>query len=131
MRLWHYNLIPLLSKQRLLGQHQDCCAFRGLGWSRKNSTVDYVWSYSPLTLVDYHFRVIRELERRAVCIDPVWKDVRYRGKRCEPYSVSETLQMIVGERYKEHDLKYLYSCVKNLRDKGEVISMETAIQRWG
>lgn len=30
MRLWHEELIPLLPRQQLLGQHRECCAMREL-----------------------------------------------------------------------------------------------------
>lgn len=42
MRLWHESLIPYLPRQRLLGQHRECCALRGKEWSKKHSTVDFV-----------------------------------------------------------------------------------------
>lgn len=31
MRLWHEELIPLLPRKQLLGQHRECCALRGNG----------------------------------------------------------------------------------------------------
>ena len=31
MRLWHEQLIPILPKNQLLGQHRECCAIRGDG----------------------------------------------------------------------------------------------------
>ena len=39
MRLWHEELIPYLSNQRLSNQHRECCALRGLGWGRKHKTI--------------------------------------------------------------------------------------------
>lgn len=35
MRLWHRDLLPLLDRQRLLAQHRECAALRGLGWGKK------------------------------------------------------------------------------------------------
>ncbi len=40
MRLWHYQLIPHLPCQQLLGQHRECCALRGKGWGKKHATVN-------------------------------------------------------------------------------------------
>lgn len=31
MRLWHQDIIELLPRQQLLGQHRECCALRGNG----------------------------------------------------------------------------------------------------
>lgn len=31
MRLWPEQLIPILHKNQLLGQHRECCALRGDG----------------------------------------------------------------------------------------------------
>lgn len=31
MRLWNEEIIPLLPKNQLLGQHRECCALRGNG----------------------------------------------------------------------------------------------------
>lgn len=50
MRLWHEELIPLLPRKQLLGQHRECCALRGNGWGRKHATVDYVFQHSPYKL---------------------------------------------------------------------------------
>ncbi|WP_235838937.1 pyrimidine dimer DNA glycosylase/endonuclease V [Desulfosporosinus metallidurans] len=48
MRLWHQDLLPILPRAQILGQHRECCALRGKGWGRKHSTVDYVFSHSVI-----------------------------------------------------------------------------------
>ena len=50
MRLWHEQIIHLLPKNQLLGQHRECCALRGNGWKKKHKTVDYVFLYFPYHL---------------------------------------------------------------------------------
>ena len=50
MRLWHEQIIHLLPKNQLLGQHRECCALRGNGWNKKHKTVDYVFKYSSIIL---------------------------------------------------------------------------------
>ena len=52
MRLWHEQIIHLLPKNQLLGQHRECCALRGNGWKKKHKTVDYVFLYSPYVNVN-------------------------------------------------------------------------------
>ena len=64
MRLWHEEIIPLLPKNQLLGQHRECCALRGNGWGKKHKTVDYVFLYSPYHLFIYHSLVMDEMEKR-------------------------------------------------------------------
>ena len=64
MRLWHEEIIHLLPKNQLLGQHRECCALRGNGWGKKHKTVDYVFLYSPYHLFMYHLLVMDEMEKR-------------------------------------------------------------------
>lgn len=61
MRLWHEELIPLLPRQQLLGQHRECCAMRGNGWGKKHRVVDYVFKHSLHDLELYHAKVMQEM----------------------------------------------------------------------
>ena len=58
MRLWHQDLLPLLPRQQLLGQHRECCALRGKGWGKPHGVVNYVFEHPLETLEDYHFAVM-------------------------------------------------------------------------
>lgn len=80
MRLWHYKLIPYLDRQRLLGQHRECCALRGRGWGKKHSTVDYVFEHDPIDLICYHWLVMNEMIDRGYNVDPHWAMIGYSGK---------------------------------------------------
>ena len=80
MRLWHEDLIGHLPRPQLLGQHRECCALRGNGWGKKHATVDYVFSYSPYVLYQYHKLIMDEMERRGYNVTPQWKEASYRGK---------------------------------------------------
>ena len=55
MRLWHEQLIPLLPKNQLLGQHRECCALRGNGWNKKHKTVDYAF---PILHIIYLYFIL-------------------------------------------------------------------------
>ena len=79
MRLWHQDLIPLLPRQHLLGQHREFCALRGNGWGRKHSTVDYIFKYSPNYLIAYHYMIMEEMLNRGYNPDSVWKNPNWRG----------------------------------------------------
>lgn len=117
MRLWHEDLIPLLPRAQLLGQHRECCALRGQGWGRKHSVVDYVFQYSPYKLYQYHCLIMDEMEERGYRPSPEWKDPTYRGKNTEPYL---ELQSLARSKpvYPEHNDQYQEACVANLRAKG-------------
>ena len=117
MRLWHEQIIPLLPKNQLLGQHRECCALRGNGWKKKHRTVDYVFSYSPYELFLYHSLVMDEMEKRGYQVSIEWRDKNYRGKIAEKYRNLEE-KMIDGPIYKEHNQEYLQECIENLREKG-------------
>ena len=117
MRLWHEQMIPLLPKNQLLGQHRECCALRGNGWKKKHKTVDYVFSYSPYELFLYHSLVMDEMEKRGYQVSIEWRDKNYRGKIVEKYHNLEE-KIIDSPIYKEHNQEYLQECIENLREKG-------------
>ena len=117
MRLWHEQIIHLLPKNQLLGQHRECCALRGNGWNKKHKTVDYVFTYSPYNLFIYHSKIMDEMERRGYRVSREWRDKNYRGQKAESYSnLEETI--ISTPIYKEHNNEYLLECIENLAGKG-------------
>ncbi len=118
MRLWHIDLLPVLPRQQLLGQHRECCALRGNGWGRNHATVNYVFQYHPRMLYAYHQCVIKEMKKRGYHVDPVWEDEMYRGKKCSPYYSLQCCQLPYKERYPEHNKVYFEACLKNLQNKG-------------
>ena len=122
MRLWHEQLIPLLPKNQILGQHRECCALRGNGWNKKHKTVDYVFSYSPYHLFIFHSLVMDEMEKRGYKVSEEWRDKNYRGKTAEKYDILEE-KMIESPIYKEHNGEYLLECIENLRNKGIKIEL--------
>ena len=117
MRLWHEQIIHLLPKNQLLGQHRECCALRGNGWKKKHKTVDYVFLYSPYYLFVYHSLVMDEMEKRGYKVSKEWRDKNYRGKKAENYNNLEE-KIIDSPIYKEHDNEYLVECIENLQKKG-------------
>lgn len=120
MRLWHEDLIGKLPRQQLLGQHRECCALRGNGWGKKHATVNYVFSYSPYKLFQYHLFIMQEMEKRGYKVDKLWADPKYRGKTCERYTDLEEVERSFPI-YEEHNEEYLKDCLENLREKGIVL----------
>ena len=116
MRLWHWALLPHLDNQRILGQHRECCALRGNGWGKKHSTVDYVFTHDPITLVYYHWEVMDDMHRRKLDPDPDWSNPLYRGKNCKKWRPADIGKDSI--RYPEHNHEYLLECLENLQKKG-------------
>lgn len=122
MRLWHQEMIPHLDRQRLLGQHRECCALRGRGWGRKHSTVDYVFTHPHEHLYAYHYLIMQEMKNRGYNVSPEWYDPKYRGKVSEPWETfdeneSNRVLTELDLIYPEHNLSYLKECLENLIKK--------------
>ena len=117
MRLWHEQIIHLLPKNQLLGQHRECCALRGNGWNKKHKTVDYVFAYSPYNLFIYHSKIMDEMEKRGYRVSREWRDKNYRGQKAKSYSNLEEIN-ISSPIHKEHNSEYLAECIENLATKG-------------
>lgn len=117
MRLWHQDLIPILPRQQLLGQHRECCALRGKGWGKKHATVNYVFDYPKYRLFQYHALVMHEMFNRGYKVSQEWLNPDYCGKLLGYHEV-ETNKTYGDLIYPEHDGEYLIECINNLRDKG-------------
>jgi len=123
VRLWHEKLLQHIPDAQLKGQHREAAALRGLGWGRKHSTVDYVFTHSYAMLFSYHVKVMEEMIRRGFKVSYEWTVSQYRGKRSEPASYEFYLKNHVHRKdgeciYPEHDDAYLRECLDNLRGKG-------------
>ena len=123
MRLWHVDLLPLLPRPQLLGQHREVCALRGNGWGKRHSVVDYVFTHRYAYLHRYHVMVMNEMRRRGYNVDYQWFDREYRGKAIG-LDRSHFTQGDWGE-YPEHDAAYMAECVANLAEKG--ITLDVAL----
>ena len=92
-----------------------------MGWGRKHATVDYVFKYEISRLYEYHCLVMYECGRRGIKVDIDWFLRTYRGKKLGVRSLTE-VGIYVHHRedtiYPEHDDRYLYECVFNLKRKG-------------
>jgi uncharacterized protein (TIGR02328 family) len=92
-----------------------------MGWGRKHSTVDYVFTHSVKKLVDYHWLVLREMEHREYKPDPQWYCPEYRGKNTMPWPCALPYEHYLSAKaliYPEHDDAYWEECLVNLRKKG-------------
>ena len=127
MRLWHEDLIPLLPRQQLLGQHRECCALRGAGWGRPHSTVNYVFDHPKEWLYCYHTKVLQEMINRGYNSDILWWIPGYRGKNVKkiPFMDMSIIDEKLGKHiYPEHNDSYLAECLDNLAGKGIYIKYD-------
>lgn len=122
MRLWHEQLIPLLPRAQLLGQHGECCALRGGGWGKPHATVNYVFTHPFEHLVQYHGRVMAEMKRRGYNVSSEWTDDHYRGRQTPGADIEASLYASSTPIYPEHDEAYLTECLENLQAKGIVLA---------
>lgn len=128
MRLWHQDIIKQLPRQQLLGQHRECCALRGNGWGKKQSTVDYIFTHTPTHLYLYHMRVMKEMKARGYKVETKWLAPYYRGKKCAPRTFEEMPAISWKDNfhenfYPEHNEAYLQECLDNLAGKGVLIAV--------
>lgn len=140
MRLWHQSLLPYLDRQRLLGQHRECCALRGKGWGKKHSVVDYVFKHDPALLVAYHYCVMEEMERRGYHPDRTWDNHDWRGftlGKQDDFANKALIEqhwMNVNQMgsiiYPEHDDAYLAECIALLKEKDAPIDWD-AVENGG
>ena len=110
MRLWHEELIPLLPRQQLLGQHRECCAMRGNGWGKKHRVVDYVFKYSLHDLELYHAKVMQEMFNRGYKVSSEWFYRNYRRKHINTVP-NDLIPLIKEKVYLEHDEVYMLSLI--------------------
>ena len=138
MRIWHQKLIPYLDRQRLLGQHRECCALRGKGWGKKHSVVDYVFTHNPAYLVAYHSLIMDEMKRRGYNPDKQWYYADWRGSTLGMESAWVNVDIVEDQLYytekfgtmiyPEHNDDYLRECINLLKEKEAPIDWEKVEQ---
>jgi uncharacterized protein (TIGR02328 family) len=117
LRLWHIDLLHVLPRQQLLGQHRELAALKGLAWGKKHSTVNYVFIHEWEMLHNFHLKVIEEMKDRGYNPNPIWTDFYYRGKRCDKLDPSWNTKTRRDKDYPEHNKEYLKLCIENLTKK--------------
>ena len=127
MRLWHYELIPYLPKQQLLGQWRELNSIYAN--QNKHMLIDYVYGYSTDDLYIYSLYVIREMRKRDYKIK-LEKFCKYFNKSDNDsinaviYTITSSLKLL-NESIKNsekpfivhHDKEYLQICCWNLYEK--------------
>lgn len=111
MRLWHYELIPVLPNAMLVSQWRECIAIKRQ-WEKgtlKHKLVSYVMNYSKRCLVNYTIMVAREMNNRGIQYQEKYLDEMYDFCICSKGTAYDM--------YKEHNDRYFTQCYYNLEEK--------------
>jgi len=126
MRLWHYKFIPVLPKDVLIKQWEECIEIKNQ-W--KNETLDdklvnYIMDYRKECFVSYTHLITLEMSRRNIEYDEKdWEEISNMcmGGRLNIFDIGKYIE------YKEHNNKYYIQCYYNLEerhDRGLICDME-------
>lgn len=80
MQFWHPNLLPELPDRLLTALHRDICKIRSSLWKSPKNIRTWFYALPWDSLIWYHNRVIREMQRRKWKPSAVWFDPLYRGR---------------------------------------------------
>jgi uncharacterized protein (TIGR02328 family) len=117
MRLWHYQLLPLLDDFHIVAQWRELLAIKGA--IDKNGTpnhrlVNKVLDFSILDFKQYTFKVAEEMQRRKIKFVAsklgeviVWE--------CDHFAKRNTKTLYEGW----HNNRYLTQCYYNLQEKAD------------
>lgn len=109
MRLWHYELIPVLPNKMLVSQWRECIAIKRQ-WEKgtlKHRLVSYVMNYQKSGFDVYVCRVANEMLKRKI--------------KFNENLLQEIHEFCSGGNamfnYPEHNNRYLRQCYFNLQEK--------------
>jgi uncharacterized protein (TIGR02328 family) len=113
MRLWSYQLIPVLPNAMLVSQWRECIAIKRQ-WEKgtlKHRLVSYVMEYDKGYFKNYIYKIIDEMINR---------DIHYNQDFV--YEFAEFYRDGINSKYyiyKEHNDRYLKQCLYNLQEKAD------------
>ena len=113
MRLWHYELIPVLPNAMLISQWRECLAIKRQ-WEKgtlKHRLVIYVKNYNKKYFLNYVCLVLQEFEKR---------NIKYNNKylfEIRDFCLDNGAIVSYNLMYQEHNDRYLKQCYYNLQEK--------------
>ena len=117
MRLWSYQLIPVLPNAMLVSQWRECIAIKRQ-WEKgtlKHRLVSYVMDYDKEYFADYITSVVIELEIRNIKFQE--KYLNEILDFCNIKIVNNVYEKVL--QYPEHNDRYLKQCLYNLQEKAD------------
>lgn len=132
--IWHEGLIRKLPNRKLKELHRNCCKLRTLKSSNSfiarmkrklvRAANRYVIEGSYEQLYAYHYKVMKELEKRGIEYDASWTSMCYAGKNTficplksagiRSFNSSVVQRYIQLQTYKEQDVFQLDDCLERL-----------------
>lgn len=124
MRLWHYELIPVLPQAQLVSQWRECIAIKRQ-WEKgtlNHGLVKYVMNYDRKYFLAYIYRVTSEMKLRGIKYKISLFTELYdfcSNEKVTYFTLDEA-------NYPEHNDRYLIQCYHNLQEKADrgLISQE-------
>ena len=131
MFLWHEDLFPHLPLRTLLVQNYTCCALRGYQWKEaKDPSIQYVFKHNPFLIIDYHMKLLREIEDRGelkqIKDNCYWLMPIYRGvgtPKWNPYELS----VKNTNSFPEHNNDHFRLCINKLEKS---LTIKKGSHRW-
>lgn len=123
MRLWHYELIPVLPRKQLLAQWRECCAIASN--IAKNGTPNHILVNKMLEYPTIHFtvyvnKILKEMDNRSYAVNKssYSRFVDNLEKASKYFWNYEEGMVINGKVYPDwHEERYLLQCYCNLQEK--------------
>lgn len=112
MRLWSYQLIPVLPNAMLVSQWRECIAIKRQ-WEKgtlKHRLVSYVMDYDVELFSNYVRKIVLELKHRSINFQ-----MKYLGEIIDFCNGD----LYICENYPEHNDRYLKQCLYNLQEKAD------------
>lgn len=123
IRLWHYELIPYLDKQRLVAQWRECCCIAkniADNGTPNHILVNKVLNYPAIHFVVYTNMILAEMKNRGYKISEksylkFCENIRYT-KSC--FDINADLLIKNDKVFPDwHNIRYLKQCLYNLQEK--------------
>ena len=120
MRLWHYELIPVLPRKQLLAQWRECCAIASNIANKgtpNHLLVNKVLDYSILNFTKYTILILREMCERNYKVNENsytnFIDNCHKAKKYFSQKNGSLVKLFDGW----HNDRYLTQCFCNLQEK--------------
>lgn len=116
MRLWHYELIPVLPDKMLVAEWRECITIKRQ-WEKgtlKHRLVSYVMDHSKQIFIEYVWLVQKQLVTRHINYKHKYYDEIYNFCK-EDVDIIHIYPDIA--KYPEHNDRYLRQCYFNLQEK--------------
>ena len=121
MRLWHYELIPVLPRKQLLAQWRECCAIASNIANKgtpNHILVNKVLEYPQVHFIVYTNRILKEMSKRSYKVNQrsYERFADNMNKSIDYFPEGGIIK--VKDLFKDwHNDRYYEQCFRNLQEK--------------